>query len=107
MKFHPIQELIADIKAGKMVILVDDEDRENEGDLVVAADYITPQLVNFMAVEARGLICLTLPSEQIDRLNIPLMVKEETNKSPNRTAFTVSIEASRGVSTGISAADRA
>ena len=107
MKFHPIPELIDDIKAGKMVILVDDENRENEGDLVVAADYITPQMVNFMAVEARGLICLSLTSEQIDRLGLPLMVKEETNRSPNRTAFTVSIEAARGVSTGISAADRA
>jgi 3,4-dihydroxy 2-butanone 4-phosphate synthase/GTP cyclohydrolase II len=107
MTFHSTSELIADIKAGKLVILVDDEDRENEGDLVVAADYITPQIVNFMAVEARGLICLSLPSEQIDRLGLPLMVKEETNRSPNRTAFTVSIEAARGVSTGISAADRA
>lgn len=107
MKFHSTSELIDDIKAGKMVILVDDEDRENEGDLVVAADYITPQIVNFMALEARGLICLSLTSEQIDRLNIPLMVREETNRSPNRTAFTVSIEAARGVSTGISAADRA
>lgn len=107
MKFHSTPELISDIKAGKMVILVDDEDRENEGDLVVAADYITPQIVNFMALEARGLICLSLPSEQIDRLGLPLMVKEETNRSPNRTAFTVSIEAARGVSTGISAADRA
>lgn len=107
MKFHPIPELIDDIKAGKMVILVDDEDRENEGDLIVAADYITPQIVNFMALEARGLICLSLTSEQIARLHLPLMVKDETNRSPNRTAFTVSIEAAKGVSTGISAADRA
>jgi 3,4-dihydroxy 2-butanone 4-phosphate synthase / GTP cyclohydrolase II len=104
---NSIPELIEEIKAGKMVILVDDEDRENEGDLVVAADYITPQLVNFMVVEARGLVCLTLPSEQIDRLNIPLMVKNETNRSPNQTAFTVSIEAAKGITTGISAADRA
>jgi 3,4-dihydroxy 2-butanone 4-phosphate synthase/GTP cyclohydrolase II len=107
MKFHSTIELIEDMKAGKMVILVDDEDRENEGDLVVAADYITPQIVNFMAVEARGLICLSLTSEQIDRLDLPLMVKEEGNRSPNGTAFTVSVEAARGVSTGISAADRA
>jgi 3,4-dihydroxy 2-butanone 4-phosphate synthase / GTP cyclohydrolase II len=107
MKFHSTSELIEDIKAGKMVILVDDEDRENEGDLVVAADYITPQMVNFMAVEGRGLVCLSLTSEQIDRLGLPLMVKDETNRAPNRTAFTVSIEAARGVSTGISAADRA
>jgi len=102
-----IPELIEDIKAGKAVILVDDEDRENEGDLIIAADYITPQMINFMATEARGLICLSLTSEQIDRLNLPLMTKEETNRSPNRTAFTVSIEAAKGVTTGISAADRA
>lgn len=102
-----IADIIEDIKAGKPVILVDDEDRENEGDLIIAADYITPQMVNFMATEARGLICLSLTGEQIERLNLPLMTKEETNRSPNRTAFTVSIEAARGVSTGISAADRA
>lgn len=102
-----VPDLIEDIKAGKAVILVDDEDRENEGDLIIAADYITPQMVNFMATEARGLICLSLTSEQIDRLNLPLMTKEESNRSPNRTAFTVSIEAAKGVSTGISAADRA
>lgn len=102
-----IPEIIADIKVGRPVILVDDEDRENEGDLIVAADYITPQMINFMAVEARGLICLSLTSEQIDRLGLPLMTKEESNRSPNRTAFTVSIEAAKGVTTGISAADRA
>jgi 3,4-dihydroxy 2-butanone 4-phosphate synthase/GTP cyclohydrolase II len=107
MNFHSTSELIEELKAGKMVILVDDEDRENEGDLVIATDYITPQIVNFMATEARGLICLTLTSEQINRLALPLMVKDETNRSPNRTAFTVSIEAAKGVSTGISAADRA
>jgi 3,4-dihydroxy 2-butanone 4-phosphate synthase/GTP cyclohydrolase II len=100
-------ELIEDIRKGKMVILVDDEDRENEGDLVVAADSITPELVNFMAVEARGLICLSLAQEQIERLAIPLMVKEEQNHTPHKTAFTVSIEAASGVTTGISAADRA
>lgn len=104
---NTIPELIEDIKAGKPVILVDDEDRENEGDLIVAADYITPQLINFMAMEARGLICLSLTSEQIDRLQLPLMTKEDNNRSANRTAFTVSIEAAKGVSTGISAADRA
>lgn len=107
MGLSAIPELIDDIRAGKPVILVDDEDRENEGDLVVAADYINPQMVNFMASEARGLICLALTSEQIERLHLPLMTKEETNRSPNRTAFTVSIEAAKGVSTGISAADRA
>ncbi len=104
---NTVSELIEDIKSGKPVILVDDEDRENEGDLIIAADYITPQIVNFMAMEARGLICLSLTSAQIDRLNLPLMTKDENNRSPNRTAFTVSIEAARGVSTGISAADRA
>jgi 3,4-dihydroxy 2-butanone 4-phosphate synthase/GTP cyclohydrolase II len=90
-----------------MVILVDDEDRENEGDLVIAADFVTPEVVNFMAREARGLICLSLTSEQIERLGIPLMVKEDQNYTPHKTAFTVSIEAAEGVSTGISAADRA
>lgn len=104
---NTIADLIEDIRNGKMVILVDDEDRENEGDLVIAADFITPQIVNFMASEARGLICLALAPEQIDRLGLPMMVKDESNFSPNKTAFTVSIEASTGVSTGISAADRA
>lgn len=101
------QELITDIQCGKMVILVDDESRENEGDLIVAADFITPEAINFMATEARGLICLSLTSEQIQKLNLPLMVRDEYNHSPNNTAFTVSIEAAQGVSTGISAADRA
>jgi 3,4-dihydroxy 2-butanone 4-phosphate synthase / GTP cyclohydrolase II len=105
--FNEIEELIEDIRAGKMVLLVDDEDRENEGDLVLAADHVTPALINFMAVEARGLICLALSSKQIDRLQLPQMVRDEQNFSPNKTAFTVSIEASWGVSTGISAADRA
>jgi 3,4-dihydroxy 2-butanone 4-phosphate synthase/GTP cyclohydrolase II len=90
-----------------MVLLVDDEDRENEGDLVLAADHVTPQAINFMAMEARGLICLSLASAQIDRLQLPQMVRDEQNLSPNKTAFTVSIEASFGVTTGISAADRA
>ncbi|MGE0631987.1 MAG: 3,4-dihydroxy-2-butanone-4-phosphate synthase [Pseudobdellovibrionaceae bacterium] len=107
MAFNTIPELIEDIRAGKMVLLVDDEDRENEGDLVCAADHITPEVVNFMAMEARGLICLSLGSEQIDKLGLPLMVRDELNYSPNKTAFTVSIEASFGVTTGISAADRA
>jgi 3,4-dihydroxy 2-butanone 4-phosphate synthase/GTP cyclohydrolase II len=100
-------ELIEDIRNGKMVILIDDEDRENEGDIVVAADFISPEIVNFMAREARGLICLSLTQTQIERLGIPLMVKEESNFTPHKTAFTVSIEAAQGVSTGISAADRA
>lgn len=107
MSLNSIPEIIEDIKSGKAVILVDDEDRENEGDLIIAADYITPQLVNFMAMEARGLICLSLTREQIERLDLPLMTKDDTNRAPMRTAFTVSIEAAKGVSTGISAADRA
>ena len=105
--FNKIDELIEDIRLGKMVILVDDEDRENEGDIVCAADFITPTMINFMASEARGLICLALSKEQIQRLGLPLMVREDENYSPNKTAFTVSIEAAQGVSTGISAADRA
>lgn len=104
---NSVPELLEDIRQGKMVILVDDEDRENEGDLILAAEHVTPQLINFMAVEARGLICLALSSEQISRLQLPLMVRDDANNSPNRTAFTLSIEASHGVSTGISAADRA
>ena len=104
---NTIPELIEDIRNGKMVLLIDDEDRENEGDLVIAADFITPDAINFMAREARGLICLSLSTEQIRRLGLPLMVKDEQNFSPNKTAFTVSIEAASGVSTGISAADRA
>ena len=103
---HSPRELIEDIRNGKMVILVDDEDRENEGDIVLAADFVTPELINFMAKEARGLICLALTAEQIEKLGIPLMVGPRTNNSPNKTAFTVSIEAATGVSTGISAADR-
>lgn len=104
--FNKIEELIEDIRQGKMVILVDDEDRENEGDIVLAADHVTPQAINFMASEARGLICLSLSAPQIERLKLPLMVRDEQNFSSNKTAFTVSIEASTGVTTGISAADR-
>jgi 3,4-dihydroxy 2-butanone 4-phosphate synthase/GTP cyclohydrolase II len=105
--FNSSEELIEDIRQGKMVILVDDEDRENEGDIVCAADFITPTMINFMASEARGLICLALAKDQIQRLQLPLMVRDDENYSPNKTAFTVSIEAAHGVSTGISAADRA
>ncbi len=102
---HSIEEVIEDIRAGKMIILVDDEDRENEGDLCMAAQLVTPEAINFMAKYGRGLICLTLTPEQIDRLQLPMMV--EKNRSPFETAFTVSIEARTGVTTGISAADRA
>jgi len=100
-----IEDAISDLKAGKMIILVDDEDRENEGDLVVAAEKITAAHVNFMAKFGRGLICLAMTEEQLTRLQIPMMVKE--NQAPFGTAFTISIEAATGVTTGISAADRA
>lgn len=105
--FNTTEELIEDIRNGKMVILVDDEDRENEGDIVLAADHVTPQAINFMAMEARGLICLSLSPAQIENLSLPQMVRDDLNFSPNKTAFTVSIEASFGVTTGISAHDRA
>jgi 3,4-dihydroxy 2-butanone 4-phosphate synthase / GTP cyclohydrolase II len=103
-----VQGAIEDIRNGKMVILVDDEDRENEGDLVFAADKVTPELVNFMAKHARGLICLTLTEAQVERLELPLMEKSRARGGPPLgTAFTVSIEARQGVTTGISASDRA
>ena len=104
---NTIPEIIEDIRNGKMVILVDDEDRENEGDLICAADFITSESINFMVTDARGLVCLCLTLEQTERLQLPLMVRDEANYAPNKTAFTVSIEASQGVSTGISAGDRA
>jgi 3,4-dihydroxy 2-butanone 4-phosphate synthase/GTP cyclohydrolase II len=99
------EEIIAELKAGKMVILVDEEDRENEGDLVLAADHVTAEAVNFMAKHGRGLICLTLTRERCQQLNLPLMVRD--NGTSMGTNFTVSIEAASGVTTGISAADRA
>ena len=107
MKFHTISELINELKQGHMVIIVDDEGRENEGDLVMAAQFITPSAVNFMIREARGLVCVSLTSEQVKRLGLPLMVNQRDNFSPNQTAFTVSVEATRGISTGISVDDRA
>ncbi len=100
-----IEEIIEDARNGKMFILVDHEDRENEGDLVIPAQMATPDAINFMAKHGRGLICLTLPGERIDALGLPLMASH--NSSRHETAFTVSIEAREGVSTGISAADRA
>ena len=106
-EFDSIPEIIKDIKNGKMVILIDDEDRENEGDLILAADHVNSEAINFMATQGRGLICLALSREQIDRLGLPLMIKDDLNQSLNGTAFTVSIEAAAGVTTGISAADRA
>jgi 3,4-dihydroxy 2-butanone 4-phosphate synthase / GTP cyclohydrolase II len=101
----PVEEIVAEIKAGRMVILVDEEDRENEGDLVLAADHVTPDTVNFMARFGRGLVCLTLTRERCERLQLPPMVARNGTKMG--TAFTVSIEAAEGVTTGISAADRA
>jgi 3,4-dihydroxy 2-butanone 4-phosphate synthase/GTP cyclohydrolase II len=98
---------IADVRAGKMVILVDDEDRENEGDLTMAAQFVTPEAVNFMAMHGRGLICLTLTEEAIGRLGLPMMATPGRGTPSLGTAFTVSIEARSGVTTGISAADRA
>jgi len=100
-----IEEVLEDLRQGKLIILVDDEDRENEGDLTLAAEKVTPQAINFMATHGRGLICLSLAPEIVDKLNLPLMVQD--NRSPFNTAFTVSIEARQGVTTGISAADRA
>ena len=103
--FSTIEEAIEDIRAGRMVIVCDDEDRENEGDLTVAAEFATPETINFMAREGRGLICLALTPERCDELGLDLMAAK--NESPFETAFTVSIEARDGVTTGISAADRA
>ncbi len=105
MPISPIPELVADMAAGRMVILVDEEDRENEGDLILAAEHVTPEAINFMARHARGLICLTLTRERCERLQLPPMASR--NGTKHGTAFTVSIEAATGVSTGISAADRA
>ncbi len=105
MAASPIKEVIEDIKAGKMIILVDDEDRENEGDLYMATEAVDAAAINFMATHGRGLICLTLSSELVEKLDLPMMVSD--NRSPYGTGFTVSIEARTGVSTGISAADRA
>ncbi len=105
MPFATIEEAADDIRAGKMVIVVDDEDRENEGDLVCAAELVTPEIINFMATHARGLICLPLTEERCDELQLPMQVSDNT--SSFGTAFTVSIEARQGVTTGISAADRA
>jgi len=103
--FSSIKHALAELRAGRMVILVDDEQRENEGDLVFAAEHVTPEFINFMSRFARGLICLPMAGELIDKLNLPMMAAH--NRSPYRTGFTVSIEAFEGVSTGISAKDRA
>jgi 3,4-dihydroxy 2-butanone 4-phosphate synthase/GTP cyclohydrolase II len=105
MSIATIEEALDDIRAGKMVILVDDEDRENEGDLTMAAEKVTPEAINFMARHGRGLICLSLTPERVEQLQLPMMVRNNT--SAFKTAFTISIEARKGVTTGISAADRA
>src|SRR5690606_24223165 len=101
----PIPDIVAELRAGRMVILVDEEDRENEGDLVMAAEFATPEAINFMARYGRGLICLTLTEARCRQLDLPLMVA--ANGTKHGTNFTVSIEAATGVTTGISAADRA
>src|SRR5215210_507975 len=107
MPFATIQDAVEDFKAGRMVIIVDDEDRENEGDLACAAEKVTPDIINFMARYGRGLICLSMTEERLDELQIPLQVSDADNTATRSTAFCVSIEARRGVTTGISAADRA
>ena len=105
IKFNTIEEALDDIREGRMVILIDDEDRENEGDLTIAAEKVTPEIINFMAKYGRGLICLSMTPERVEYLKLPMMA--DMNTSRFGTAFTVSIEARKGVTTGISAADRA
>ena len=105
MGISKTEDILQDLREGKMIILVDDEDRENEGDLTIAAEKVTPEVINFMTKYGRGLVCLALSPEIVERLKLPLMVQD--NRSPYNTAFTVSVEAASGVSTGISAADRA
>ena len=105
MSVCSIEEAVKAIKNGEMIILVDDEDRENEGDITIAAEHVTPEIINFMVTHARGLVCLALSGEMVDRLDLPLMA--QSNESRFGTNFTISIEARDGVSTGISAADRA
>ena len=103
--FASIDEAIREVAEGRFVIVVDDEDRENEGDLTIAAEKVTPESINFMARYGRGLICMPMTEDRLEELDIPLMVKDNT--SPYNTAFCVSVEAKRNVSTGISASDRA
>ena len=105
MPFATVLEAIDDLQTGKMVIIVDDEDRENEGDLVMAADKVTPAAINFMATHGRGLICVPMLGSRLRELNLPLMTQENT--APLSTAFTVSVDVIKGASTGISAHDRA
>src|SRR6185436_18883473 len=107
MQFATIEEAISEIQEGRMVVIVDDKDRENEGDLMIAAEKVTPEAVNFMATRGRGLICMPMTGARLDELQIPLMVSDHSNTSQYGTAFCVTIEARHGVSTGISASDRA
>src|SRR6201981_1830005 len=107
MHFSTIEEAISEIQEGRLGIIVDDEDRENEGDLMIAAEKVTPEAINFMATHGRGLICLPMTGQRLDELHIPLMVSHHSNTSAYGTAFCFSIEARRNVSTGISAFDRA
>src|SRR5918992_6176906 len=104
-RFATIEEAIEEIRAGRMVVVCDDADRENEGDLTLAAQFATPDAINFMAIHGRGLICLALPPDRCDELGLDLMAAK--NESPYETAFTVSVEAREGITTGISAHDRA
>jgi len=106
MPFSTIPEAIEDIRAGRMIVVVDDEDRENEGDLTIAAEKVTPEAINFMARFGRGLVCLPMTGERLDELRIPLMVHDDENSARFGTAFCVPIEAKQGTTTGISAADR-
>jgi 3,4-dihydroxy 2-butanone 4-phosphate synthase/GTP cyclohydrolase II len=109
-EFDSIESALADLKSGRALVVVDDENRENEGDVICAAQFATPDLINFMAVEARGLICLAMTGERLDQLELPLMVTHQSFEDENeQTAFTVSIDAALhlGVTTGISADDRA
>src|SRR4030088_2918512 len=105
--FADVTEAVAEIKAGRMVVVVDDEDRENEGDLTLAAEMVTPEAINFMAKFGRGLICVAMTGERLDHLRIGLMIPTAENTSPYGTAFCESVEAREGVTTGISAHDRA
>ncbi len=107
MSLATIEEALEELRAGHMLIVIDDEDRENEGDLVLAAEKVTPEAMNFMLRHGRGLVCVPLPGERLEALRLPLMVSSEENTAPTRTAFTVSVDAREGVTTGISAYDRA
>ncbi len=107
MPFATVEEVLEDLRNGRMIIIVDDEDRENEGDLMVAAQFATPEAINFMTRHARGLVCVAMTGERLDQLKLPMMVDPKENTTPYGTAFTVSVEAREGVTTGISAHDRA